>query len=71
MTARRRCVRLAEADDDPDSVDLLLDSPVIAVGTVDDVAKQLSRQRERYGFSYVVTHQASAKALAQVIPQLR
>ncbi len=63
--------RLAEADGDPDSVDLLLDSPVIAIGSVDEVAKQLLQQRERYGFSYVVTHQASAKALAEVIPRLR
>ncbi len=63
--------RLAKTYGEPDIVPILLDTPVIAVGTIDEVADQLRRQRERFGFSYVVTHQASAEALAQVMPQLR
>lgn len=41
---------------------VLLASPYVLVGSVDEIVEQLSRVRERWGFSYFVTRDAEATA---------
>jgi probable F420-dependent oxidoreductase len=53
------------------SLEELLDTPYLLVGTVEQMAEQLRRHRDRYGFSYVTVHAPYAEAFAPVIAQLR
>jgi probable F420-dependent oxidoreductase len=52
------------------SLEELLDTPYLLVGTVEQMAEQLRRHRDRYGFSYVTVHAPYAEAFAPVIAQL-
>ncbi len=45
-------------------------SPVALVGTVEDLVATLSERRSRFGFSYVVVHQAEMEAFAPVVAAL-
>lgn len=49
----------------------LLDLPTLLVGTVAEIAEQLRRGRERFGFSYVTVLEPSMEAFAPVIEELR
>jgi hypothetical protein len=53
------------------TVDELLETPYVLVGTPDEIAAQLRRSRERWGFSYVTVHEPYMRALAPVIERLR
>lgn len=53
------------------ALDELLDTPFVLVGTVEEMASQLRRGRERYGFSYVTVHAPYLETFAPVIPLLR
>lgn len=59
------------ADDFEMPADALATTPFIAVGTAEQVADQLLAARDRFGFTYVTTHQPSAEALAQAVPLVR
>ncbi|MEJ8655778.1 LLM class F420-dependent oxidoreductase [Streptomyces sp. MS1.AVA.4] len=48
-----------------------LDLPLLAVGTVGQIADQLRAQRERYGFSYLTVLDPSMEAFGRVIEELR
>lgn len=49
----------------------LLDSPVVAIGTLDEVCEKLTRVRDELGFSYFVVPYGSAPAsLAPVVARL-
>ncbi len=49
----------------------LLDSPVVAIGTLDDVCQKIQRVRETLGFSYFVLPYGSApEELAPVVARL-
>lgn len=49
----------------------VLDSPFLLFGTPEEIAAQLRRGRERWGFTYFSTFWAGAEPLAEVIPLLR
>ncbi|MGW2343267.1 LLM class F420-dependent oxidoreductase [Streptomyces sp. NPDC001661] len=49
----------------------VLDSPLLLVGTVEQITEQLLERRERFGFSYFTVLEPSMDALAPVIEALR
>jgi len=51
----------------PDDV---LATPYVLVGTIDEMVDQLRAGRERWGFSYVMTHESFMDALAPVVARL-
>jgi probable F420-dependent oxidoreductase len=53
------------------TVDELLATPYVLIGTADEIAAQLRRSRERWGFSYVTVHEPYMQAFAPVIDRLR
>ena len=52
------------------SPDELLASPYVLVGTVDQMVADLEARRERWGISYVMTHEPFMDALAPVVARL-
>jgi probable F420-dependent oxidoreductase len=50
--------------------DEILASPYALVGTVDQIVDDLHARRERWGLSYVMTHEAFMDALAPVVARL-
>lgn len=52
------------------SVEDVLESPYLLVGTVDEMVAALRARRERWGFSYIVTHEPFRDALAPVVARL-
>jgi probable F420-dependent oxidoreductase len=48
-----------------------LESPFLLIGTPDEIAAQLRRSRERWGYSYITVHEPYMRALAPVIDRLR
>ena len=53
------------------TVDELLETPYVLIGTPDEIAAQLRRSRERWGFSYVTVHEPYMRELVPVIERLR
>ncbi|WP_144118531.1 LLM class F420-dependent oxidoreductase [Catellatospora sichuanensis] len=53
------------------TVEQALESPFLLFGTVEEMAAQLLRQRERYGFSYLTVHDPYLEVFAPVIAALR
>jgi probable F420-dependent oxidoreductase len=52
------------------TADDLLASPYVLIGTVDQMVDDLRARRERWGISYVMTHEAFMDALAPVVERL-
>jgi probable F420-dependent oxidoreductase len=52
------------------TVDDLLASPYLLVGTVDEMVDDLRARRDRWGISYVMTHEPFMDALAPVVARL-
>jgi probable F420-dependent oxidoreductase len=52
------------------SVDEWLASPVVLVGTVNQIIEELQMRRERFGMSYIVLRESVADAFAPVIERL-
>ncbi len=52
------------------SADDAVASPYLLVGTADQMVEDLRARRERWGFSYVLTHEAFVDALAPVVARL-
>jgi probable F420-dependent oxidoreductase len=50
--------------------DEILASPYVLIGTVDQMVADLEARRERWGFSYVMTHEPFMDALAPVVARL-
>ncbi|MFJ9173111.1 LLM class F420-dependent oxidoreductase [Streptomyces sp. NPDC102360] len=48
----------------------VLDSPLLLVGTVEQIVAQLLAQRERFGFSYITVLEPFMEALAPVVEEL-
>jgi probable F420-dependent oxidoreductase len=55
---------------DGENVDELLESPMVLVGTEDELAERLEQRRERWGFSYHVVQAEAALTLAPVVARL-
>jgi probable F420-dependent oxidoreductase len=53
------------------SVDEMLETPYLLIGTPDEIAAQLRRSRERWGFSYLTVHEPYMRELVPVIERLR
>jgi probable F420-dependent oxidoreductase len=53
------------------SVDEALETPYLLIGTGDEIAAQLVRSRERWGFSYITVHEPYMRAFAPVIERVR
>jgi probable F420-dependent oxidoreductase len=54
-----------------DTARKVLDCPFVLIGTAEEIAEEIIAARERYGFSYLVTHGLFADALAEVMPLVR
>ena len=52
------------------TVDEVLDTPLMLIGTPDGMAEQLQRRRERWGYSYIVVPGPMARAFAGVAARL-
>jgi alkanesulfonate monooxygenase SsuD/methylene tetrahydromethanopterin reductase-like flavin-dependent oxidoreductase (luciferase family) len=63
--------RIAERMTGSMTADAVLDTPYLLLGTVDEMAEQLARHRERYGFSYITVHDPYMEVFAPVIAALR
>jgi probable F420-dependent oxidoreductase len=53
------------------TVDEVLATPYLLIGTADEIAAQLRRSRERWGFSYITVHGPYMRTFAPVIERLR
>jgi probable F420-dependent oxidoreductase len=53
------------------STEEALETPYLLIGTVDEIAAQLRRTRERWGYSYITVHEPYMRAFAPVIERLR
>ncbi|MCW2860032.1 MAG: 5,10-methylene tetrahydromethanopterin reductase [Actinoallomurus sp.] len=53
------------------TVDELLDTPFVLIGTVEQMAERILRDRERFGFSYYTVHGPFMEAFAPVIERVR
>jgi probable F420-dependent oxidoreductase len=53
------------------TVDEALATPYLLIGTADEIAAQLRRSRERWGFSYITVHGPYMRTFAPVIERLR
>jgi len=53
------------------TADDVLETPFLLIGTIDQMAGQLIRNRERYGFSYITVHEPYLEAFAPVIERVR
>jgi probable F420-dependent oxidoreductase len=61
----------ALADRDVLTLDQALETPFLLIGTIDEIAAQLRRSRERWGFSFITVHEPYMPAFAPVIERLR
>ena len=53
------------------TVEQALATPYLLIGTDEQIAAQLTRTRERWGYSYITVHQPYLRAFAPVIERLR
>jgi probable F420-dependent oxidoreductase len=53
------------------TVEDLLETPFLLLGTADEIAGQLRHSRERWGYSYVTVHEPYMREFAPVIERLR
>ena len=67
-TARETAEALAPAFGT--DTDGLLESPMVLLGTVDEIVERLIERRERWGYSYIVVPQAAAVAFEPVVARL-
>ncbi len=51
----------------PEQVDA---SPIVLIGTIEQIVETLVARRERWGFSYIVVHEAEMEAFAPVVAAL-
>jgi probable F420-dependent oxidoreductase len=52
------------------SVSEMLESPFVLIGTADEIAAQLRRSRQRWGYSYITVHEPYMRTFAPVIERL-
>jgi probable F420-dependent oxidoreductase len=71
LANHRQAAEAAGRERDILTVDQALETPFLLIGTVEEIADQLRRGRERWGFSFITVHQPYMAAFAQVIERLR
>lgn len=70
VTGRPRRAAAAFAHDSPLSVDDVLTSPYVLIGSLDAIVEALEEKRERHGFSYWVILDDSMEAFAPIVSRL-
>ena len=70
ITEERRAAAERLAADLPVTAEEILDSPVVLIGSVDEIVETLQERRERYGFSYIVVLEPVVEAFAPVVERL-
>jgi probable F420-dependent oxidoreductase len=69
---RSRYEAMAASDDRAVlSVEDLLETPFLLLGTPDEIASQLQRSQQRWGYSYITVHEPYMREFAPVIERLR
>jgi len=69
---RRHYERLGATDERAIlTVEEMLETPFVLLGTADEIAAQLRRGRERWGYSYLTVHEPYMREFAPVIGRLR
>lgn len=68
---RASAVELAASFGGVMSAEDLLATPFVLLGTVDEMARQILTNRERYGFTHYTVHEPHADAFAPVIARVR
>jgi probable F420-dependent oxidoreductase len=53
------------------TVEEALESPFLLIGTIDEIAAQLRRSRERWGYSYITVHGQYMRSFGPVIERVR
>jgi len=48
----------------------VLDSPHVAIGSVEEIVEQLETARERWGFAYIEVSSSDAQAIAPIVERL-
>jgi len=74
LLARHRSHAEASGVTDERSVltlDEALETPYLLIGTADEIAAQLLRSRDRWGFSYLTVHEPYLQAFGPIIERLR
>lgn len=67
---RATAARLAAEDGDM-SVDEMLETPFMLIGTATQIAEQMRANRERYGFTHITVHEPFLDVFGPVIEHLR
>jgi predicted RecB family endonuclease len=49
----------------------ILETPLVLIGSVDQIAETLEQRRERFGLSYITVFEKDLEGLAKVIARLR
>jgi hypothetical protein len=52
-------------------VDEVFETPLVLVGSVNQMAETLEQRRERFGLSYITVFEKDLESLAKVIDRLR
>jgi probable F420-dependent oxidoreductase len=73
VTGDRRAVAAELEKDSGDTLSAgeIMETPFLLFGTVDEIADQIARNRERYGFTYYTVHAPFAEEFAPVIERFR
>jgi probable F420-dependent oxidoreductase len=71
LLAHRQAAAELGRERDVLTLEQALETPYLLFGTVDEIAGQLRRSRERWGFSFITVHEPYMPAFAPVIERLR
>ena len=71
VTEDRRAAAAELATSGTLTVEQILETPFLLIGTVAEIAAQLLRNRERYGFTYYTVHAPYLDAFAPIIEHMR
>ena len=68
---RQAAPGLAEEYRGPVTAEEILENPFLFLGTVEEMAEQIIRNRHRYGFTYYTVHEPYLDTFAPVIDRVR
>ena len=70
ITDRPRDAAMPLAKEYQMETEQVFETPLVLIGSVDQIVETLERRRERYGLSYITVFEKDLENLAQVIPRL-
>ena len=68
---RAAAEELAREEDETLTAAEILATPFFLIGTLDQIAAQILRNRDRYGFTYYTVHEPFGEEFAPVIERVR